>query len=63
MQYRAIYDLGARHFLAELADRVKELSQQQDRKLYLIAESDLNDVKLIRSKNAKWLWLRCTVER
>jgi maltooligosyltrehalose trehalohydrolase len=48
----AIYDLGARHFLAELADRVEELSQQQNRKLYLIAESDLNDVKLIRSKQA-----------
>lgn len=48
---QAIYDLGARHFLAELADRVDELSQQQNRKLYLIAESDLNDVKLIRPKN------------
>jgi maltooligosyltrehalose trehalohydrolase len=49
---QAIYDMGARHFLAELADRVEELSQQQNRKLYLIAESDLNDVKLIRSKSA-----------
>ena len=47
---QAIYDLGAKHFLSELADRVDELSQQQNRKLYLIAESDLNDVKLIRSK-------------
>lgn len=46
----AIYDLGAKHFLAELADRVDELSQQQNRKLYLIAESDLNDVRLIRPK-------------
>jgi maltooligosyltrehalose trehalohydrolase len=49
---QAIYDMGAQHFLAELADRVEELSQQQNRKLYLIAESDLNDVKLIRSKSA-----------
>jgi maltooligosyltrehalose trehalohydrolase len=48
----AIYDMGARHFLSELADRVEELSIQQNRKLYLIAESDLNDVKIIRSKAA-----------
>nr|MCU0550948.1 DUF3459 domain-containing protein [Leptolyngbya sp. Prado105] len=49
---QAIYDLGAKHFLAELVDRVDELSIQQQRKLYLIAESDLNDVKLIRPKRA-----------
>ncbi|MGG6263975.1 malto-oligosyltrehalose trehalohydrolase [Leptolyngbya sp. AN03gr2] len=49
---QAIYDLGARHFLSELVDRVDELSQQQNRKLYLIAESDLNDPKLIRPKKA-----------
>lgn len=45
---QAIYDLGAKHFLAELGEKVNELSQQQRRKLYLIAESDLNDPKIIR---------------
>jgi len=44
----AIYDLGAKHFLAELAENVAELSKAQGRKLYLIAESDLNDPKFIR---------------
>lgn len=45
----AIYDLGAKHFLQELAEAVDALSNQQGRKLYLIAESDLNDARLIRS--------------
>jgi maltooligosyltrehalose trehalohydrolase len=44
----AIYDLGAKHFLKELADDVAALSKQVGRKLYLIAESDLNDVRVIR---------------
>jgi maltooligosyltrehalose trehalohydrolase len=44
----AIYDLGAKHFLAELAENVAVLSAQQGRKLYLIAESDLNDPRIIR---------------
>jgi maltooligosyltrehalose trehalohydrolase len=44
----AIYDLGAKHFLAELAENVAALSQQQGRKFYLIAESDLNDSRVIR---------------
>ncbi|ARV58544.1 malto-oligosyltrehalose trehalohydrolase [Nostocales cyanobacterium HT-58-2] len=44
----AIYDLGAKHFLEELAENVADLSTQQDRKLYLIAESDLNDPRVVR---------------
>ena len=44
----AIYDLGAKHVLAELAEHVDALSQEQGRKLYLIAESDLNDPRVIR---------------
>lgn len=44
----AIYDLGAKHFLRELADKVAALSADAGRKLYLIAESDLNDVQVIR---------------
>lgn len=46
---QGIYDLSAKHFLAELAERVTALSQQIGRKLYLTAESDLNDVRVIRS--------------
>ncbi len=44
---QAIYDFGAKHFLAELTEKVTEFSQQQGRKFYLIAESDLNDVRVI----------------
>lgn len=45
----AIYDLGAKHILAEMADRVAAFSQEQGRPYYLIAESDLNDPRIIRS--------------
>nr|WP_199299284.1 malto-oligosyltrehalose trehalohydrolase [Trichocoleus sp. FACHB-46] len=47
---QGIFDLGAKPFLDELSDRVEVLSQQQGRRLFLIAESDLNDVRIIRSK-------------
>ncbi|MBW4487337.1 MAG: malto-oligosyltrehalose trehalohydrolase [Trichocoleus desertorum ATA4-8-CV12] len=47
---QGIFDLGAKHFLDELSDRVQLLSQQQGRNLFLIAESDLNDVRIIRPK-------------
>jgi len=43
----AIYDFSAKHFLAELAEKTNEFSQQQGRSFYLIAESDLNDVRII----------------
>jgi len=42
-----IFDFGARHFLAELKSRVDELSDKLGRSLYLIAESDLNDSRLL----------------
>jgi maltooligosyltrehalose trehalohydrolase len=45
---QAIYDSSAKHILQEMAEKVEELSQQLGRKLYLIAESDLNDVRVIR---------------
>lgn len=45
-----IFEVGARPLLQELADRVAELSQKQSRKFYLIAESDLNDVRVLRPK-------------
>jgi maltooligosyltrehalose trehalohydrolase len=42
-----IFDFGARHLLAELKSAVLELSQRLGRKLHLIAESDLNDSRLL----------------
>lgn len=44
-----IYDMSAKPFLQELAERVEEFSRQRARKFYLIAESDLNDAKITRS--------------
>jgi maltooligosyltrehalose trehalohydrolase len=46
----AIYDFSAKHFLAELSERVDEFSNKQDRKFYLIAESDLNDSRIIERR-------------
>lgn len=45
---QAIYDLGAKHFLRELAEAVDAFSQQDGRKRYLTAESDLNNPRLVR---------------
>jgi maltooligosyltrehalose trehalohydrolase len=45
---QAIYDFGAVHFLEELANAVAAIEPQVGRPLYLIAESDLNDPRLIR---------------
>jgi maltooligosyltrehalose trehalohydrolase len=39
-----IFDMGAKHFLAEL---VEEVSGKAPRKVYLIPESDLNDARLL----------------
>ncbi|MBB6611733.1 malto-oligosyltrehalose trehalohydrolase [Pontibacter sp. Tf4] len=43
----AILDTGAKHFLQELQEHVNHLAEQQNKPFYLIAESDLNDVRLI----------------
>ncbi|MGA1623498.1 MAG: hypothetical protein ACO36E_12345 [Synechocystis sp.] len=43
----AVYDFGAKHFLAELAEKTQGLAARLNRPLYLIGESDLNDVRLI----------------
>ncbi len=48
----ALYDFGARHFLAELSESVAELSRRDGRRRLLIAESDLNDVRVIRPRDA-----------
>ena len=43
----SIYDLSANHFLKELNSECKKLSSKLEKPLYLIAESDLNDTKII----------------
>ncbi len=46
----AIYDMSARPFLQELAERVEAFSRRIGRKFFLIAESDLNDPRAIRPR-------------
>ncbi|NIO20211.1 MAG: malto-oligosyltrehalose trehalohydrolase, partial [Candidatus Aenigmarchaeota archaeon] len=57
----AIYDMSAKPFLHEVAERVEDFSNEYGRKFYLIAESNLNDVKVITRRkfggygiNAQW---------
>jgi len=45
-----IYDFGALHILAELADRFHARAEALGRQAWLIAESDLNDVRVIQSR-------------
>ncbi len=56
-----IYDFGAKHILEELSDNTEKLSREKGETHYLIAESDLNDVRIIKSRefggydmNAQW---------
>jgi maltooligosyltrehalose trehalohydrolase len=43
-----IYDFSAKVFLEELAERVRELERQAGRPCLLVAETDLNDPRLLR---------------
>ncbi|TXK21567.1 malto-oligosyltrehalose trehalohydrolase [Pontibacter qinzhouensis] len=43
----AILDMGSKHFLQELQEHVSQLGEQLGREFTLIAESDLNDVRLL----------------
>jgi maltooligosyltrehalose trehalohydrolase len=43
-----IFDFSALHILQELASAVHEQAEQLNRRIYVIAESDLNDVRLVR---------------
>jgi maltooligosyltrehalose trehalohydrolase len=43
----AIYDLSPRHILREIKEIADEEAARQDRCVHIIAESDLNDVRLI----------------
>lgn len=47
----AILDTSAKHFIEELAERVEDFSSKSGRKHYLIGESDLNDVRLIKPRS------------
>ena len=46
IHYTKLYD----PFLAELEDSVRALAEKTGRKIYLISESDLNDARVITSK-------------
>lgn len=48
-----IYDLSQRHILQQLVERTKDFSQRQGRRFYIIAESDLNDARVIRSTQSE----------
>ena len=45
-----ISDMSAKPFLSELAEKVEEFSKTTGKTCYLIAESDLNDSKVTRSR-------------
>ncbi len=46
-----IFDFSAQHFLEELALRVHEQAERLNRHIYVIAESDLNDSRVVRSRD------------
>lgn len=46
-----IFDTGARHILLELSQEVRAYCRLSGRRHYLIAESDLNDVRVILSED------------
>ena len=46
----AIYDFGARHLLEELRDAVGARARELERRILVIAESDLNDPRLVRPR-------------
>jgi maltooligosyltrehalose trehalohydrolase len=48
----AIFDCSAVHFLEQLAGEVKELESHLGRRLVLIAESDLNDPRVVTPREA-----------
>ncbi|MFP3866834.1 MAG: malto-oligosyltrehalose trehalohydrolase [Desulfobacteraceae bacterium] len=45
-----IFDMSAKHFLQELAEEVDNYADYAKRRCYLIAESDLNDARVIRAR-------------
>ena len=59
----AIYDFGAKHFLQALAEAVHTFAKTRKSPAYLIAESDLNDPRLIRPLEKRRLPARRPMER
>ena len=47
----AIKDLGPKHFLSELSEYIEALNKETDSSHFLIAESGLNDVRVIKPTN------------
>ena len=47
----AILDFSQKTFLEELGEAVKELAEKLNRRIYLIAESDADDARLIRPRH------------
>lgn len=45
-----IFDFSAHHFLAELEQATADLARKSDRQIHLIAESDLNDSRLLQDR-------------
>jgi maltooligosyltrehalose trehalohydrolase len=43
----AIYDLGARHILSEIQEVAEDVARRSGRAVHIIAESDLNDPRLL----------------
>lgn len=42
-----VFDFGARHILREVGEKVHDIARQLGRRVYVIAESDLNDTRVI----------------
>lgn len=47
-----IFDMSAKHILEELAEAAEDFSEKKGRKFYLFAESDLNEPKVVRSRQS-----------
>ncbi|MDA2919818.1 malto-oligosyltrehalose trehalohydrolase [Desulfobacterota bacterium AH_259_B03_O07] len=47
----SIYDMSSKHILEEISERVKEFSSYEGKRFYLIAESALNDTRIIKSRD------------
>jgi maltooligosyltrehalose trehalohydrolase len=45
-----IFDFSARHFLRELREEVESLAKRLGRHIHLIAESDLNDARILQTQ-------------
>ncbi len=52
-----IFDFSARHILADLAERFHDEAERLGRQAWVIAESDLNDVRVIQPRQAGGLQL------